>query len=383
VPDSPAQVRQFPCRQCGAKITFDPAAAADKCPYCGVENPIPEATEEVEELDYASFLEAAQAEGSTFEQLTVKCSSCGAQATFDPNTTSGLCPFCGAPIVAEGISRKAVKPNAVLPFKIPREQALGIFRRWIQGLWFAPGELKRFAYSEDKLVGLYLPHWTYDAHATTRYEGERGDDYTETETYTDTETYTETDSEGHPETKTRTVTKTREVTHTRWSSASGTVEDDFDDLVVLASNSLPPEHLAALQPWDLENLEPYRDEYLAGFRAESYQVGLAEGFAQAKAMMEPTIRETICDDIGGDHQRIDSLKSRYDRITFKHLLVPVWMSAYRYRGKVYRFLVNGRTGRVKGERPWSFGRIALLILAIVLVPLAILALIGLLAGGPS
>ena len=45
-------------------------------------------------------------------------------------------------------------------------------------------------------------------------------------------------------------------------------------------------------------------------------------------------------------------------ITFKHILLPVWLAAYKYRGKTYRFVVNGRTGKVKGERPWSAWKIA-------------------------
>ncbi|MBV9774716.1 MAG: hypothetical protein JO040_12240, partial [Gemmatimonadetes bacterium] len=67
-------------------------------------------------------------------------------------------------------------------------------------------------------------------------------------------------------------------------------------------------------------------------------------------------------DIGGDEQRIHSTDTRYDDVTFKHILLPVWISAYRYREKVYRRLVNARTGEVQGERPWSWIKIALLVL---------------------
>jgi len=70
------------------------------------------------------------------------------------------------------------------------------------------------------------------------------------------------------------------------------------------------------------------------------------------------IRTDVCRDIGGDHQRIHSLKTEFDKTTFKHILLPIWISSYRYHGKVYRFLVNGRTGEVQGERPMSWIKIA-------------------------
>jgi hypothetical protein len=137
----------------------------------------------------------------------------------------------------------------------------------------------------------------------------------------------------------------------------------FDDILILASRSLPKKYADRLEPWDLESLEPYGDAYLSGFRAESYRVTLREGFEEARTVMDSTIRSSVRRDIGGDHQRIHSIRTQYDDITFKHILLPVWISAYRFREKVYRFLVNARTGEVQGERPWSWVKIALAVLA--------------------
>jgi len=173
--------------------------------------------------------------------------------------------------------------------------------------------------------------------------------------------YTERDANGN------TVTRTRQVRRTRWSYASGRVQNTFDDILVLASNSLPRKIAQRLAPWDLENFVPYRDEYLSGFVAESYQVDLSQGFETAREIMDGFIRQSICRDIGGDHQRIDSVNTQYENITFKHTLLPVWISAYRYRERVFRFLVNARTGEVQGERPYSVWKILLLVLAIVLI----------------
>jgi hypothetical protein len=144
---------------------------------------------------------------------------------------------------------------------------------------------------------------------------------------------------------------------------------NFDDVLVLASRSLPAHHTEALEPWDLKNLEPYKDEYLSGFRAESYRVGLEPGFDRAKEIMAGVIDGDVRRDIGGDEQRVHSIRTQYNDVTFKHILLPIWISAYRWKEKVYRFVVNGRTGEVQGERPWS-------VVKILLAVLAALALIG-------
>jgi DNA-directed RNA polymerase subunit RPC12/RpoP len=340
----------FPCKQCGAKLEYMPGSDAQKCPYCSAENVIPKSDEDIHELDYVAFLRNAAASEEVVERITVKCTACGAESTQAPNVTADRCPFFGADIVATASSSKQIKPKALLPFAITREVARDSFRKWIHGLWFAPNALKRLARQESPIDGMYTPHWTYDCNTTSHYTGLRGDYYWTTETYTTTENG-------------RTVTRTRQVRKVRWTPVSGVVRNSFDDVLVVASQSLPKKHAEALEPWDLSNLSPYQDEYLSGFRAESYQVSLDQGFERAKEIMAGTIHATICRDIGGDLQQVSSVSTQYDNVTFKHILLPVWISAYRYGHKVYRFLVNARTGEVQGERPWSWVKITLAIFA--------------------
>ncbi len=348
---------QFPCKQCGAMLQFAPGTHSLKCPYCGMLNEIKAKTDRVGEQDFQAYFARAASEAQTQEQLTVHCQTCGAETTLKPNVTADRCPFCGGAIVAEGSSKKLIRPQCLLPFRVTKDQAAQSFRTWIAGLWFAPNELSRRADSAQ-ITGVYVPAWTYDSDTTSHYTGQRGDDYW------DTETHTVRDSNGNMRTETRQVRKTR------WWPVSGTVDNTFDDLLVLASQSLPAKYSAALEPWDLDHLVGYQDEFLSGFVAESYQVGLPQGFEVAKGLMEPEIHQTIERDIGGDHQQISSVDTQYFNITFKHLLLPVWISAYRYSGNTYRFMVNARTGEVQGERPYSWVKIlfaVLLALAAVLV----------------
>jgi hypothetical protein len=127
--------------------------------------------------------------------------------------------------------------------------------------------------------------------------------------------------------------------------------------LVGASKSLPRKILDTLQPWDLHALIPYDEHYLSGFRSEYYQVDLADGFDLARQVMDNQIYQDICTDIGGDHQRIHQVNTRHSCTTYKHCLLPVWSAAFRYKEASYRFVINGRTGKVQGERPYSIWKI--------------------------
>jgi DNA-directed RNA polymerase subunit RPC12/RpoP len=353
---------QYACSRCGAKVDFAPGTSALKCPYCGFETDIAKSNARVVELDYRSYLENAERETSSHEAQSVKCDKCGAETTVPADAAAGMCPFCSANLIFSGSSSRLIKPEALLPFKITYKEATENFRRWIRKLWFAPGKLKDYAQSEGKLAGVYVPFWTYDSNTTTSYFGERGDYYYTTETYT-------TEEDG------KTVTRTREVRHTRWTPASGAVRNNFDDILIFASKSLPKKYADKLEPWDLANLAPYADEYLSGFRAESYQVTLPEGFEAAKEVMAPVVESSIRNDIGGDEQRIESSQTEYANITFKHILLPVWLSAYRFGDAIYRICINARTGEVQGDRPYSSWKIAGAVAALLAV-IVILIVIG-------
>lgn len=341
----------FPCTNCGAELTFAPGTDALQCPYCGTQNAIDAPDLAIKERDFAAQVRALREQQAVYEVQTVQCESCGAESTLDDNVTADRCPFCGTSMVLTEHTQRLIKPQGVLPFKIKRAEAEEAFRDWLRSLWFAPNDLKKYARREGRLAGMYLPYWTFDTEATTQYRGQRGEYYYETETYTD--------DEGN--------TKTRRVRRTRWYPARGTVHVTFDDVLVIASDGLPRAYVRRLEPWDLDDLRPYAEAYLSGFRTESYTVELDEGYRIARARMQPAIEQAIRRDIGGDTQRITSKATDYDGTTFKHILLPVWLTAYRYGDDVYRIMVNARTGEVQGERPWSAVKIALALLAVVLI----------------
>ena len=346
--------RNIKCKDCGGNLKYLPGTSYLNCEYCGAKNDIT-VTETINiiENDYLSFLNEKAHTEDKQEISTVKCDNCGASTTLPANVTSCTCPYCDTALVIKNATTSTIiSPSYVLPFKIDRKNATNQFVKWADDLWFAPNKLKEYAaHSAEKLNGIYMPYWTYDSNTTSHYTGMQGIYYYVSESYTD--------SNGR--------TQTRQVQRTRWLPASGTVENNFDDILILSSVSLPEKLANSLEPWDIDALVPYNDAYLSGFITESYQINLSEGFEKAKINMQEKIRYAVMADIGGDTQQITSVDSTYNDITFKHILLPIWLSSYRYNDKVYRFLINARTGEVQGERPYSAIKIVLLVVSILTV----------------
>lgn len=358
LPDEVIEDHRFPCEQCGADYRFAPKEGRLICDHCGHSQPVAQVgpwRNTIHELDFRTAL-AGELSAEHIETTRVsKCPNCAAEVEFDDRTHASECPFCATPVVADTGEHRHIKPKGLLPFALDEKTAHEAMTAWLGRLWFAPNGLQDYARNGRKMQGIYVPYWTFDADTRSSYRGERGQIYYETRTVI---------RDGRAE--------QHRVQKIRWFPASGRVRRFFDDVLVLASKSLPKRFTDNLEPWDLSALEPYTPEYLAGFRAEGYSIDIEDGFIEARAKMDQVIARDVRFDIGGDRQRVHQIDTQVSDITFKHILLPVWMAAYKFRGQTYRFVINGRTGRVQGERPWSTWKIALAIL----VGLAIAGSIG-------
>ena len=341
---------RFPCQQCGAVLKYAPGTELLVCDYCGTQNRIPQVAEPIREYDLNRALNQLAETNRQPVMPSIHCDECGAGFQFEATIHAGECPFCGTPIITSTAQIKPIQAKSLLPFSIDEPAARQKFQHWIQGLWFAPDAVKKYARSDTKLSGVYLPYWTFDSQTSSAYNGERGDVYYVTE-------------QVQVVRNNQTVTETRQVPKIRWTAVSGQVGRFFDDVLIGASKSLPRTLLDALQPWDLQALIPYDEQYLSGFRSEYYQVELGEGFDRARQVMDEQIYQDICRDIGGDHQRIHQVQTRHNQTTYKHCLLPIWSAAFRYKDRSYRFVINGRTGKVQGERPYSVWKIGFAVLA--------------------
>ncbi len=351
---SPIEEHRFPCDTCGSDMRFDPGDEQLICDHCGNTDPIdhgPWARQSaIAEQDFRAAIEA-RLPGSDMEETRVtSCPNCGATFEFDPAIHAAECPFCATPVVTNTGAHRHIKPKGVLPFVLEERAAHEAMTNWLGGLWFAPNGLQQYARKGRKMSGIYTPAWTFDADTKSSYDGERGTEYQETKTVM---------RNGKRESVT--------VTRVSWRRVSGRVARFFDDVLVIASSALPERFRQDTGHWDLSALEPYQPTYLAGFQAEAYTIEIEGAFTIARQIMDRQIQRDVKFDIGGDRQRIRSIDTQISDVTFKHILLPLWLAAYKYRGKSYRFVVNGQTGEVKGERPWSVWKILFAALAVAIV----------------
>jgi predicted RNA-binding Zn-ribbon protein involved in translation (DUF1610 family) len=348
---STEQTRTYPCHQCGGQLAFDIRLQQLKCPSCGNVQPIVEAADhEVEEHDLraawgdqrSSSVARFAGSGGEAAQKEIVCQNCGGHTTFTGTLTTVRCPFCATPIQRDDVhdAPDRLPVDAVLPFHVDEANAHAEVDKWINGRWFAPSEFKKYN-DTGAFSSIYVAYFTYDATAVTDYTGERGRHYTITVGSGDNE---------HTETR------------TEWSYASGRVTNAFDDLPVLANTGMDEQKIRELEPWPTQYVRPFSAEYIAGHLSRTYDLTVEQAFGVAKSSMESTIEHTVRSDIGGDEQRVHSVDTDYRDVAFKLMLLPVWIATYLYAGKTWQILINGCTGEVHGERPYSKLKIAIAIL---------------------
>lgn len=356
------QNNSLQCSSCGATLHFAPGTHQLQCSYCGAANEIADTdASPIVSYGYEDFLATQQSAGLTRMASVISCRNCGASTTLPAEINSDNCAFCASPLViSEAESRPITKPHYILPFLVAQPKALEYFRTWLKKLWFAPSDLSRIVSGDARqFKGVYIPHWSYDATTVSDYSGSRGEYYYVTETYTET-------VDGQQ------VERTREVRYTNWYPVTGRVEVDFNDIMISASSSLPQKVASRLEPWRLEALTHYNEQYVSGFRSELYQIDAEKGLAEAQRKMAPTIQNYVVQDIGGDEQQIHNIETNYYNLGLKYLLLPVWISTYKFNNKLYHFTVNACTGEVVGERPYSALKIALAVIAGILVIIGII-----------
>lgn len=344
------------CPSCGGTMDFDPKTGGLKCPYCDHEETIPvskvasaaEPEKTFETAQEISLDEAENVENCDWgvATKTVLCKNCGAESVYDINTISAECPYCGSNQVMEANDKNTMAPGGVIPFKIDQKEAGNRFLAWIKGKFFAPKAAKESAKAES-FKGIYLPYWTFDAKTHSTYTGEFGKDRTVREKDGSTKTVTD------------------------WFKTSGTYDEFFDDELVCGSDQHDQSLISGISYYHTSENVVYRPEYVAGFGAERYSIGVKAAWEKAKAAIQSKIRSHIESKIMKEHQaqhtRNVTVSSNFSGLTFKYLLLPVWISSFKYKDKVYQFMVNGETGHVAGQSPVSKLKVFLTIFIIVAI----------------
>lgn len=335
------------CPNCGGVMDFDPATGGLSCPYCGHTEQIvkkPEQPESAEELNFSE----AENTGNCYwgvETKTVLCQACGAESVYDALEIAAVCPFCGSNQVMEASDNKTMAPGGVVPFQITDEKASTLFKSWIKKKWFCPKLAKESAKAKH-FKGVYLPYWTFDAKTTSDYTADYGKDR-----------------------RVKRGDQTEVVTD--WHKTKGVYRENFDDELVCATTNQNQSMLHDVEPYNTADNKSYKPEYIAGFVAERYAIGLKEGWEMAKTSIRFKLSKAITRKIeqekNADHVRNLQITTGYREVTYKYLLLPVWLSSYQYKDKVYQFMVNGQTGKVAGKTPISIPKVIITVLAIVAV----------------
>ena len=341
-----------PCINCGAEMKYQPGTTSISCDYCGHKESISIDENGFEELELYPYLNAMGAQRHSEEISMLQCKNCGATQHIEENYKSLHCVYCSMPLVLEDQYKEEwILPGAVLPFQIDKKKSYQIFQRWVKRLWFAPNNLKKAALDPQFTKGLYLPYWTFDAQLYAQYTGQRGEYYYETKRVRN--------ANG------KMVSK--RVRKTRWYPASGQVSGFVDDTLVEASKQRKGRVPSKIARWNLKLLQPFNSSFLRGFVTEKYTIPLRQGHLSAKGEADRIANRWCRQDIGGDTQRVSSMHVKLSEETFKHILLPVYVSAYRYNGKEYNFFVNGENGTISGTRPYSAWKIFFTILAVLIV----------------
>lgn len=340
----------FPCSSCGAKLHYDATLQALKCPFCGAQQAMPAAPTGSREIPIEEGMRLAErGYGTPVKQ--VSCNECGASVNVAPSEQTATCTFCRShQVLAREAVANPIRPESVVPFKVDKNAAGARFEEWLGGLWFRPNNLKEMAKVEG-LAGVYIPYWTFDARVYSTWTAQAGYYYYVDEDYTN--------EQGQRQ--------TRKVQKTRWEPARGKRQDHYDDVTVCASKGLPENMGEELRSFDTKALTPYRPEFLAGWRAEVYAIDLMPAWNIGQTKMANSQQSRCSGDVPGDTHKDLHVQNNFSQVTFKHVLLPIWVSAYRYQDKPYQFLVNGQTGEVVGQAPYSIIKIVLFILFILAI----------------
>lgn len=341
----------YRCESCNGIMEYDIESRQMKCPNCGSCVPIFHDEDAIVEhrltMDAKRTIKPSEKTSSTME-----CSGCGATIEIGKDETTSECPYCGSSYVLAQKQLDAIVPDGIIPFSIDKIRAKEIFHGWVKKRWLAPGKLKNL-YQEDKIQGLYLPYWTFDADSDADYTAMGGKH--RTERYKD--------KDGNVQTK----------TVTDWYHTHGHVHYQFDDLLVKAVNNEHSKFLESIEPYDTQRLVSYSPQYLSGHFSQCFDVDLSSAHNTARQEMQQQLKSCAREQVLHRYDTVKDIRIRpvYRNESYKHILVPVYSTAYFYEGKTYQVAINGQTGEIHGAYPKSPFKIAIL----AAIALAILAAI--------
>lgn len=322
-----------------------------KCPYCESEFDVGAMQREQQAIDSFEQKEMqwqtqAGSEWREDEQTGLRvyvCNTCGGEVVADETTGATTCPYCDNPVVMKGQFSGDLKPDYVIPFKYDKKAAIAALKKHYKGKKFLPKTFKDLNHIKE-VKGVYVPFWLFDTdvNANITYEA----------------------------TKVRSwLTPNYHYTETSFYSVSRCGRLGFCGVPVDGSSKMEDELMESIEPFDLSQAVPFNGAYLAGYLADKYDVDSEKSTARANARIKTSTEQEFASTVNGYASVVPKRSDiSLDKSFAKYALYPVWLLNTEWKGKKYRFAMNGQTGKFVGDLPldkgayfgWLFGLTALI-----------------------
>jgi hypothetical protein len=139
--------------------------------------------------------------------------------------------------------------------------------------------------------------------------------------------------------------------------------------LICGNKDIAEQKINGIYPYQLEHLVPLNEKYIAGWDAENYSKNITESFETAGSYIKDEVYSLCGQELGGDTQMGLSVDTTMQNRTYKHIVLPVWLCEYLYKGKKYSFIINGQTGKIDGKKPVSVTKVTLAVIAVILIAL--------------
>lgn len=330
-----SQVLSYKCLSCGSPLEYDKSGVL-KCASCDAEydletlkkfNELENGDSEFDWKDYKKNFDMSK---ETFEDTVIYvCRSCGAEIETNPQTAATHCPYCDNEIILSDRVGKGLKPNGIIPFKIDKNGLENSVREYFKGKRLLP---KKFMHLHKigKIQGVYVPFWLFDA----TLDGGMQMEATETVCYS---------------------TSKYDITEHIHYLIDVDGKMSFKKVPVDASIKMDDDLMDSLEPYNYSELVGFEKAYLSGFLADRFDDDPDSSLPRASERMKNSAEEVFINSVDKSFDTVTRKNSNL-KITdssVRYVMLPVYLLNVSYKGKNYRFAVNGQTGKVVGELPIS------------------------------
>lgn len=314
------------CKNCAGQLVFDPKKQMLVCDHCGSEFRPEEFTAEEKESLYAQKAESMNdiygTDSKEFMDCYVyTCHTCGGEVIINGTEASTKCIYCGSSTVVFNRISKQKRPKYIIPFNLSKEDAVESIRQRFKKGMFIPRDIKHF--QADNVRGIYIPYWVVDCDhkASVVVSG---------------------------------IVGSGKHSRTVYYGRAGHL--NLSKLPLDASKMLSDESSSRLEPFNLEGMKSFDEDYLLGFYSNVSDVTYGDLRKAACKRANEYFNQLVLDSIKGASSKkviASNTLTKIDYNNLRYAMFPAWFVTYYHKGKHNTILVNGQTGKVVCGVPWN------------------------------